>query len=106
MYALLEIRGKQYKVKENSTILVPGWEEIKPEEVKVLMVKDEENTVVGTPFVESAEIEFEPVKQIRTKKIKVRRFKAKVNYHRKKSHRIRYTILRVKGIKTSVLTEG
>jgi len=34
MYALLEIRGKQYKVKENSTILVPGWEEIKPEEVK------------------------------------------------------------------------
>nr|HRC96272.1 bL21 family ribosomal protein [Coprothermobacter proteolyticus] len=49
MYALLEIRGKQYKVKENSTILVPGWEEIKPEEVKVLMVKDEANTVVGTP---------------------------------------------------------
>jgi len=68
MYALLEIRGKQYKVKENSTILVPGWEEIKPEEVKVLMVKDEANTVVGTPFVEGAEIEFEPVKQIRTKK--------------------------------------
>jgi len=47
------------------------------------MVKDEANTVVGTPFVEGAEIEFEPVKQIRTKKIKVRRFKAKVNYHRK-----------------------
>jgi len=106
MYALLQIRGKQYKVKENSTILVPGWDEVKPEEVKVLMVRDEENVVVGTPFVEGAEVEFEPVKQIRTKKIKVRRFKAKANYHRKKSHRIRYTILRVKNVKTPVLTEG
>jgi large subunit ribosomal protein L21 len=105
MYALLEIRGKQYKVKQGSTILVPGWDEVKPEEVKVLMVKDD-TTVVGTPFVDDVQVEYEPVKQFKGKKINVWRFKAKVNYHRKKSHRIQYTVLKIKNIHTPVVTEG
>ncbi|NPV88483.1 50S ribosomal protein L21 [Coprothermobacteraceae bacterium] len=102
MYALLEIRGKQYKAKEGSIVLVPGWADVKPEEIKVLLVKNGQ-TVVGNPTVEGAEVEWETVKQIKTKKINVWKFKAKINYHRKKSHRIQYTILRIKNIKIPAL---
>ncbi|WP_018962883.1 50S ribosomal protein L21 [Coprothermobacter platensis] len=105
MYALLEIRGKQYKVKEGSAILVPGWDEVKPEEINVLMVKDG-TTLIGTPTVKDAKVDYETVRQFKGRKINVWRFKSKVNYHRKKSHRIHYTVLKINSIKTPVTTEG
>jgi len=60
---------------------------------------------VGTPFVEGAEIEFEPVNRF-VQRNQGETFQSESKLPQEKSHRIRYTILRINGIKTSVLTEG
>jgi large subunit ribosomal protein L21 len=97
MYALVEIKGKQYKAEKGSLLKV----ETKGESVdfsSVLLLKDEEKVKVGTPYVDGAKIKAVVEEHGKSKKVIVRKFKRRKNYRRKQGHRQQFTIVRVEDI--------
>ncbi len=100
MYAIIETGGKQYRVEEGERIRV---EKLAAEPGEVVeftpLFLGGEGTKVGTPAVEGAKVVAEVVGQGLGKKLLVEKFKAKVNYHRKKGHRQPYTELLIKEIR-------
>ena len=96
MFAIVKTGGKQYRVEPGLKLRV---EKLDAEpgatvELPVLLLGGEK-TVVGTPVVEGAEV----LGHGRGKKILVSKFKAKVQYRRKKGHRQPYTELLIKEIR-------
>jgi large subunit ribosomal protein L21 len=96
MYAVVWSSGSQYKVAEGDTIEVDTM----PAEVgstveldQVLMVQNEGEVTVGTPYIEGAKIMATVEEHGRGKKILV--YKHKKNYKRRRGHRQGYTRLRI-----------
>ncbi len=93
MYALVEIKGKQYKAEEGKKILVDllHMEEGESFETdKVLAVVDGDAAKFGTPYVEGAKVEATvgPVKK--GEKVKVYKFHRRKGYRRTQGHREKY----------------
>lgn len=88
MFAIVKTGGKQYRVEPGLKLRVeklaaePGSQV----ELPVLLLGGE-GTRVGTPFVEGAKVVAEVLAHGRGKKITISKFKAKVQYRRKKGHR-------------------
>ncbi|MFQ6067781.1 MAG: 50S ribosomal protein L21, partial [bacterium] len=86
MIAVLETGGKQYRVSPGSLIRVEKLAAKKGEEVvldKVLMIKKDEESFIGNPWLAGARVMAEVTKQDRDRKIIVYKFKRRKNYHRK-----------------------
>ncbi|MHA1559010.1 MAG: 50S ribosomal protein L21 [Alphaproteobacteria bacterium] len=102
MFAVVEISGKQYRVSENSTILVDKIDAEKGKNLSfenVLMVKKDEKTCsIGNPYVDKANIKAVIVDQIRDKKVIVFKKNRRKNYRRKNGHRQHYTVLKIEKI--------
>ncbi len=100
MYAIIETGGKQYRVEEGERIRVEKLDLEPGQEVEFspLFVGGEE-AKVGAPVVEGAKVVAEVVGHGKAKKVLVEKFKAKINYHRKKGHRQPYTELLIKEIR-------
>ncbi|RTH26922.1 50S ribosomal protein L21 [Thermus scotoductus] len=99
MFAIVKTGGKQYRVEPGLKLRV---EKLKAEpgsqvELPVLLLSGEK-TVVGAPFVEGAKVVAEVLAHGKGKKITISRFKAKVQYRRKKGHRQPYTEILIKEI--------
>ena len=85
MYAIIVAGGKQYKVAEGDTIYIEKMEVNDGDAVKfdnVLVVEKDGNVTVGAPYVEGASVSGKVVKNGKSKKITVFKFKAKKNYRR------------------------
>ena len=100
MFAIVKTGGKQYRVEPGLKLRV---EKLDAEpgatvELPVLLLGGEK-TVVGTPVVEGASVVAEVLGHGRGKNILVSKFKAKVQYRRKKGHRQPYTELLIKEIR-------
>ena len=100
MFAIVKTGGQQYRVEPGLKLRV---EKLDAEpgatvELPVLLLGGEK-TVVGTPVVEGASVVAEVLGHGRGKKILVSKFKAKVQYRRKKGHRQPYTELLIKEIR-------
>ncbi|WP_243028306.1 50S ribosomal protein L21 [Thermus albus] len=99
MFAIVKTGGKQYRVEPGLKLRVeklmaePGSQV----ELPVLLLGGEK-TAVGAPFVEGAKVVAEVLGHGKGKKITVSRFKAKVQYRRKKGHRQPYTEILIKEI--------
>lgn len=84
-YAIIQSGGKQYKVSENEEIIIDrlsakeGSDYLFPE---VLLVKSDKNILFGEPLVKGAVVSGKVVKHIKGDKVRVSKFKAKVNYRR------------------------
>ncbi|MEK7075713.1 MAG: 50S ribosomal protein L21 [Patescibacteria group bacterium] len=96
--AIIESGSKQYLVKKGDKIQIEKiagevGSLIKLE--KVLMVADGANVTVGKPFISDASVEAKVLKQARSKKIIVFKYKAKSKYRRKQGHRQNYTELEI-----------
>ena len=103
MYALVEIKGKQYKALEGAELTVDKFDNEPGDIVEfdsVLMLSDGDDTTVGTPYVQGAKVTAVVGDQIRGKKISVIKFKRRKGYRKKQGHRQDYSILRVQSIKT------
>ena len=100
MFAIVKTGGKQYRVEPGLKLRVekldaePGATVERP-----VLLLGGEKTVVGTPVVEGASVVAEVLGHGRGKKILVSKFKAKVQYRRKKGHRQPYTELLIKEIR-------
>ena len=94
MKAIIVTGGKQYTVSEGDVLYIEKLGAEVEETVKfdqVLAVLDGENTKVGTPVVEGAQVEAKVVKNGKGKKIVVFKYKAKKGEKRKMGHRQPYT---------------
>ncbi len=98
MYAIVESGGKQYKVEVGRNVLVDRVELPKGSSFeldRVLLVRDEDLTLVGKPTVEGAKVLATVKGEVKGPKITVQKFKAKSNYHVKIGHRQLYTDLAI-----------
>lgn len=101
MYAVVETGGKQYKVSEGDILSVERLSASEGDKLvldKVLLYSDENDTKVGTPYVEGAKVEAEVMENGKGKKVIIFKFKSKKNYRKKQGHRQPYTRLKITSI--------
>jgi len=97
-YAVIQTGGQQLKVIEGETISIPKLNEPVKAKVafdQVLLVVDDDKVKLGKPFIKNAKVNAEVVKQIKTKKVKVIKFKAKSRYRRVHGHRQQMTLVKI-----------
>ena len=101
MYALVEIKGKQYKAEKGTLLRV---DKIDAEEGSalefdsVLMISGEGDVKVGAPYVDGASVKAKVEEHTKGKKIRIFRYKRRKNYARRMGHRQKYTMVRVEDI--------
>lgn len=103
MYALVEIKGKQFKAEKGALLKIDKIDQIKGESVdfdKVLLLHDDDSVKVGTPYVKEATVKATIEDHQRDKKVLVKKFRRRKNYRRTQGHRQQYTLIRVDDIVT------
>lgn len=101
MYAVIETGGKQYRVLEGDTVFVEKLDVSEGDELtfdKVVAVGKDDGFVVGAPYVEGAKVTATVVKNGKSKKIMVFKYKAKKNERKRQGHRQPYTKVEIKKI--------
>ena len=94
MFAVIETGGKQYKVSEGEVLFIEKIDGAAEDSVKfdkVLAVSSDNGFKVGAPYVDGASVTAKLVKQGKSKKIYVFKYKAKKNEKKKIGHRQPYT---------------
>lgn len=103
-YAVVEVGGRQYQVSPGDVITVERLQAPVGQEVtleRVLLVRREGETLVGTPTVGQARAVARVLEHGRLRKVRVFKFKPKVNYRRRYGHRQPYTRLAVERIEVA-----
>lgn len=98
MYAVVEIAGQQYKVAKADRIFVPKLESKVGSKVKfdkVLLVGDENQTKLGTPYVSGASIEAKILGHLKDDKVAVFKKKKRKGYKVHRGHRQQYTEIEI-----------
>jgi large subunit ribosomal protein L21 len=102
MYAVVEIKGKQYKAQEGDLLKVDsvgGADGDVMEFDSVLMLrKDDDKVSFGTPYVKGATVKAVVEKHGRDRKVIVYKYKRRKGYRRRNGHRQQYSLVRVKEI--------
>jgi len=101
MYALVEIKGKQYKVVEGDVLTVDKLENEAGDSLEfdtVLLTSNEGDVKVGTPYVDGVKVQATVEEHAKGIKIFVHKFKRRKGYRRKQGHRQQYSKLKVTGI--------
>jgi large subunit ribosomal protein L21 len=101
VYAIVESGGKQYKAVPEMTIEIDRLDVEVGAEIeldKVLLVANESDYLVGTPYVEGAQVKATVVDHFKGRKIIVFKYKPRVRYRRKKGHRQQYTRIKIESI--------
>jgi len=101
VYAIIQTGGKQYRVSPGDVVRVERLRGERGEEVlldQVLLVAAGQEVSVGQPFVPTAMVRAEIVRQGKAKKVIVFKKKRRKNYRRKQGHRQLYTALEIKEI--------
>lgn len=104
MYAVIETGGKQYRVQPGQVLLVeklPGepGEELSFDNL-LMVVNEDAEPLIGTPYVAGAKAVGTVVSQERGKKILVFKYKPKSNYRRRRGHRQDLTRIRIDRIES------
>ena len=91
-YSVFETGGKQYRVTVGEEVKIEklaGDSQVGDKIVfdKVVLSDDGKSTKIGEPYVSGAKVEAEVVAVGRAPKINVIKYKAKVNYFKKRGHR-------------------
>jgi len=97
MFAIIKTGGKQYKVVEGQVLKVEklvhdGKKVIFSE---VLMLGDDKDITLGTPFITGVAIEGEVLRDAKAKKVTVIKYKAKIRYKRTRGHRQQFTEVKI-----------
>ena len=103
MFAIVEIKGKQYKVEPGKFIYVDYMKEKnvgdEVEFTDVLLVnKDDGETLIGKPTVENAKLKTKVLDHVKGDKVIIFKKKRRKGYKVKKGHRQKYTKLQIEEI--------
>ena len=100
MYAVIETGGKQYRVQEGDVITVEKLGVEAGETVtfdKVLLLSDEKEVKVGTPYLDAA-VTGSVVENGKGQKVVIFKYKAKKDYRKKQGHRQPYTMVKIESL--------
>ena len=100
MYAIVEIKGQQFKVSEGQEIFVHRIDAAEGDQVtfdKVLLVAQDGNVQVGTPTL-SANVQTTVLEQVKGDKVIVFKKKRRKGYRRKNGHRQQFTKIKIDSI--------
>ena len=98
MFAIVELGGKQYIVKENDILRVEKVDEEAGKSTvtsKVLLVAKEGSVKVGTPYLAGASVEMKVLKSGMGDKVIVFKMKAKKRYRKLRGHRQPFSEVKV-----------
>tara|TARA_Y100000022_G_scaffold185970_1_gene182219 strand:+ start:84 stop:464 length:381 start_codon:yes stop_codon:yes gene_type:complete len=106
MYAILDHKGKQYKVSKDDVLKLPKSSDLKKNDMltfeDVTLLKTESgDIIIGTPIIKDVKIKAKVIDQIRDNKIIVFKKKRRHNYRRKIGHRQDLTLVKIEEIITS-----
>jgi large subunit ribosomal protein L21 len=102
MYAIVNIAGKQFRVREKDTIFVPRLDAEVGKKVKfedVLLVSKDGDATVGSPNVKGARVDATVVDHVKGDKVVVFKKKRRKGYRVKNGHRQPFTQLEINKIK-------
>ena len=102
MFAVVEINGLQYKVRENELVTI-SLTEVKEEKAKleydkVLFINDDKENVIGKPYIKGAKVLCEYQEDTQGKKIEVMKFRRRSNFKKIKGHRQDYSVIKIEKI--------
>jgi large subunit ribosomal protein L21 len=103
VYAIVRTGGKQYRVEPGDTIYVERIEAPVGETVglqDVLLVAGDDETRLGAPRIESAQVLGRVIEHGRDAKVRVFKYKKRKHYRRTRGHRQAYTALRIERVET------
>ena len=99
MYALVEIKGKQYKVHEHQTLYVPYFHDAQADDTltfdRVLLLANGDAIEVGTPTVDGATVTATVLDHVKGDKVLVFKKKRRKRYKVKRGHRQHYTQIQI-----------
>jgi large subunit ribosomal protein L21 len=103
-FAVIQTGGKQYKVSEGTVLSI---EKIKGEFKagdklsfdQVLLVANDKDTTIGTPYIDGAKVGAEIVEIGRARKVLVVKYKQKSRYLRRNGHRQPFFKVKITSIK-------
>ena len=98
MFAVIETGGKQYRVNEGDIIFVEKLEVNEGDMIvfdRVKALSNGQSFEVGTPVVEGAKVTAKVLKNGKSKKIYVMKYKSKKNEKKKIGHRQPYTKVQI-----------
>ena len=100
MKAIVEIKGHQYLVEENTIIDVDKFDPKteKKELSKILLIENNEKVQIGTPYLKDSSLDVEVLEELKSPKEIVFKFKRKTGYKKKQGHRQNYVRLKIKKI--------
>jgi large subunit ribosomal protein L21 len=102
MYVLIEIKGKQYKAEKGSLLKIDRLPQAAGDSIEfdsVLLVSDDTNVKIGTPYVAGASVKARIENHDRSKKVKVFKYRPKKASKRMYGHRQPYSVVRIEEIK-------
>lgn len=98
-YAVISVKGKQFKVAEGDEILVDKLAEGEKLDPKTLLVVNDDKVIIGEPEVEKSKLKLTVInEEEKGTKIHVYKFKSKSKYRRKIGSRPVYTRVKVEKI--------
>jgi len=102
MYAVIKMSGFQYTVEEGDVLKVPHQnpEGNKIDITEVLMIKDKDNAIIGTPFIANAKIEAELLGHGKDDKVLIYKYKRRTKYRLTQGHRQDYSEIKINKIVT------
>lgn len=106
-YAVIKIKGRQYKVRENEELDIDNLQLKEGDKLKiddVLLLVDENKTEIGQPVLNNVFVEASVVKNYRGEKIRVATYKAKSRYRRVIGFRHSLSKIRIEKISSSKST--
>ena len=101
MYALVEIKGKQYRAEKGSVLEVDLLQQQEGDKVEfdsVLMLRNDDGATFGSPFVSGAKVQAVVEDHYKDDKVVVFKYKKRKRYRRTAGHRQRYSRIRVEDI--------
>jgi large subunit ribosomal protein L21 len=106
MYAIVDVKDKQFKVREGDTLYVPYHSEADEDDTlpldRVLLVSDGDGDVtLGTPAVEGASATARVLEHVKGDKVIVFKKKRRKRYRVKRGHRQQYTRIEIESLTTN-----
>ncbi len=101
MFAVIKTGGKQYKVQVGDILHIEKLiveEDQKVTFDQVLLIEDNGKTLIGTPFIEDAQVKAGVIENFKDKKVIVFKKKRRKQYKRKRGHRQELTRIKIEEI--------
>ena len=101
MYAIVEIAGKQFKVREQERVYVPLLQAAVQDNLtldRVLLVADDGGVHVGSPLVANASVTAVVLDHVKGDKVLVFKKRKRKRYRVRRGHRQQYTQLLIESV--------